>query len=149
MNQVNELWIGEIPAHRLASFEALLARFGMHATVKLAPNASLFSICSESVIDQTARASLASGLAELGAPFELLYIGPTGERYAFVPHLGLHRAELNEIGEELLSYSRFESLIERSNGSNRELRRLVDIALGKPWVEAIDLIRSKAERRVA
>lgn len=149
MDQVSELWIGEIPAHKLASFESLLAGFAVQCTAKLAPNSSLFTIHSDTYIDQASRATLASELAQLESPFDLVHISPAGERYAFVPHLGLHRSDLNEIGEELLSYGRFESLIERSNGSNRELRRLVDIALGKPWLEAIDLIRSKAERRVA
>lgn len=149
MNQVNELWIGEIPAHQLASFESLLARFAVQSSASRASNSSYFSIASNSKLEPSFRALLATDLAKLGSPFELLHIGPTGERYAFVPHLGLHRADLNEIGEELLSYSRFESLLESSNGSNRELRRLVDIALGRPWIEAIDLIRSNAERRVA
>jgi hypothetical protein len=149
MDQVNELWIGEIPAHQLASFEVLLADFGVQSCASRANLSSTFTIHASSEIEQALRASLASELSKLSCPFELMHIGLLGERYAFLPHLGLHRCDLNEIGEELLSYSRFESLIEISNGSNRELRRLVDLALGKPWIEALDLIRSRSERRVA
>lgn len=149
MFELNELWIGEIPATKLAGIESLLASFGAPFSVDRRSNSRYFTICSNHALSDELRANLASSLSKTDCPFELTHIGLRSERYLFIPSLGIHRIELSEAGEEVLSAGRILALIEEAKGSQVEFRSVLSSALGEPWLHAIDLIRKRSERRVA
>lgn len=149
MREIHELWIGEIPPQSLARVEESLADFGLSVSISRKSNSSLLQAHSSTAISVANRAVLASKLARVGFPFELLHLGIESERYAYLPGLGINRVALNEIGEELLSFGQIEELLSASAGSIREFRKLLLRAIGEPWSNAIELIRGGEELRVA
>lgn len=149
MEEIHELWVGEIPPQALASVDQILASFSLPSAVSRKNNQALFTITSAGALNALTRAELASTLSRLRLPFEILHIGVDSERYSFIPSLGIHRVSLNQVGEELLSGGMLELLMNQSGGSNIELRRLIARALGEPWSRAIELIRETDDRRVA
>ena len=149
MEEIHELWVGEISPQALAGVEQMLAGFSLPSAVTRKNNQARFTVTSVGPLNALARAELASKLSRLGFPFELLHIGADSERYSFIPSLGIHRVSLNQVGEELLSSGMLELLMNQSGGSNIELRRLIARAIGEPWTRAIELIRETDDRRVA
>ncbi len=149
MRQVDELWMGEIPPHSLASVEATFAKFDLPFTITRIDSQPYFQIAASPALDAVVRAEFVSALARLGYPFELVHLGEDSERYSFLPNLGIHRVSLNEIGEEQLSFGHLEELLRQSGGSNREFRSLLQRAVGEPWTSAIQLIRGSERLRVA
>ena len=149
MADIDELWIGEIPPQSLARVEESLADFGLSVSISRKSNSSLLQAHSFTAISVADRAVLASSLARVGFPFELLHLGIESERYAYLPGLGIHRVALNEVGEEVLSYGQIEEILSASRGSMKEFRKLLLRAIGEPWSNAIELIRGSEELRVA
>jgi hypothetical protein len=149
MADIDELWIGEIPPQSLARVEEALASFRLSVSVSRKSNAPLLQAHSVTALSTSDRAVLASSLARVGFPFELLHLGIDSERYAYLPGLGIHRVALNEVGEELLSYGQIEEILSASGGSIREFRKLLLRAIAEPWTNAIELIRGGEELRVA
>lgn len=149
MREVDELWVGQIPPHLLARVEATFAGHKIPIAATRPPNQSFFSVLSSAPTSSITRAHLASELARLGCPFELLHLGEDSERYSYLPHLGIHRIDLNQVGEEILSYGQLEGLLDATGGSNREFRQALNRAIGEPWIAAIAIIREAEQLRVA
>ncbi len=68
-----------------------------------------------------------------------------GERYLFVPGLGLRRLELDSTGETMIRAGAVESAVQDSGGSVAELRRRLDLLLGKPWLALLEPLQTAAE----
>lgn len=149
MRQVDELWVGEIPPHSLGSVEETLADFGVPFRITRAESQAFFQLSASPQLDSLRRAELVSKLSRFGFPFEFVHLGQDGERYCYLPKLGIHRVSLNEIGEEQLGFGHLEEMLKQSAGSNREFRALLLRAVGEPWTTAIQLIREGEKLRVA
>jgi hypothetical protein len=96
----------------------------------------------------TSLAGLASDLAKIPQiHFDLEQWSPSrgGERYLFVPGLGLKRLELDIAGEVAVRGGSLELAVQESGGSIIELRRQIDLLLGKPWLALLEPLQTAAD----
>lgn len=107
---------------------------------------------AQSVIQLSSRgralSQLASRLAKLSQiHFDLESWNPAsgGERYLFVPGLGIKRFELDAAGEFLVRSGSIELAIQESAGSQLELRRRLDILLARPWLALLEPLQAAPE----
>lgn len=64
-----------------------------------------------------------------------------GERYAVVPHLGIFRADINSLGETVVTETRIRSALERSRIGNEPFEVELAFLLGTPWDEDLEPFR--------
>lgn len=64
-----------------------------------------------------------------------------GERFSVTPELGIFRAEINSLGETLLSESKIKSGIERSKQESESIENELSFMLGKPWDDDLEPFR--------
>lgn len=67
------------------------------------------------------------------------------ERYALCPNLGIFRAELNSLGETIVSESRLRAALERSKSENETFEIELAFILGLPWDENLEPFRKTYE----
>ena len=60
-----------------------------------------------------------------------------------VPGFGIYRAETNLAGEILLSEDRIWAIVQESSGNQRELQRLMRLALGQNWDDLLEPFRAQ------
>jgi hypothetical protein len=65
-----------------------------------------------------------------------------GERFAVTPELGIYRAEINLLGETLLTESKIKSGIDRAKLEGETLESELSFLLGKPWDDDLEPFRS-------
>lgn len=65
-----------------------------------------------------------------------------GERFSVTPELGIFRAEINSLGETLLSESKIKTGIERSKLEGESIETELTFLLGKPWDDDLEPFRS-------
>ena len=107
---------------------------------------------AQSVIEMAGRGEplshLASQLANVNQiHFDLEHWSPAvgGERYLFVPGLGIKRLELDAAGEFLVRSGSIELAVQESGGSQLELRRRLDILLARPWLALLEPLQAASE----
>ena len=93
-------------------------------------------------------AAIASELAKISQiHFDIEQWSPHrgGERYLFVPGLGIKRLELDTAGEIAVRSGSLEVAVQESAGSVIELRRRIDQLLGKPWLALLEPLQTVSE----
>ncbi len=89
-------------------------------------------------------AALADGLRALAAvTFEVTEDaspGYDGERYSFVPGLGLHRCATNAIGDLVVDENQLAAAVRDSPNAEALRERLAHL-IGRPWDEALEPLR--------
>ncbi len=66
-----------------------------------------------------------------------------GVLFMLVPGFGIYRAETNLAGEILLPEDRIWAIVQESSGNQRELQRLVRMALGQNWDDVLEPFRAQ------
>ena len=66
-----------------------------------------------------------------------------GVLFMLVPGFGIYRAETNLAGEILLSEDRIWAIVQESSGNQRELQRLMRLALGQNWDDLLEPFRAQ------
>ena len=69
----------------------------------------------------------------------------TGERYAVAPNLGIYRADINSLGETLVTETRLRSALERSRLEHEPFEVELAFLLGTPWDEDLEPFRRSHE----
>ena len=64
-----------------------------------------------------------------------------GERFAVTPELGIFRADMNSLGETLLSETKIKAGFERSNQEGETIVAEISFMLGKPWDDDLEPFR--------
>jgi len=64
-----------------------------------------------------------------------------GERFAVTPELGIFRADMNSLGETLLSESKIKAGFERSKQEGETLETEISFMMGKPWDDDLEPFR--------
>jgi hypothetical protein len=64
-----------------------------------------------------------------------------GERFALTPELGIFRAEMNSLGETVVTESRLRSALERARLENESFEVELAFLLGSPWDEDLEPYR--------
>ena len=67
-----------------------------------------------------------------------------GERFSVTPELGIFRAEINSLGETLLSESKIKNGIERSKQEGESIENELTFLLGKPWDDDLEPFRNSS-----
>ena len=82
-----------------------------------------------------------------GVPGLHLDLIQTGKEHGVIfmlcPGFGIYRAETNLAGEILLSEDRIWGIVQASNGNQRELQRLLRLALGQNWDDLLEPFRAQ------
>ena len=65
----------------------------------------------------------------------------SGERYAVAPNLGIFRADINLLGETIVTESRLRSALERTRIENEPFEVELAFLLGTPWDEDLEPFR--------
>jgi hypothetical protein len=65
----------------------------------------------------------------------------SGERYAVAPNLGIFRADINSLGETIVTESRLRSALERTRIENEPFEIELAFLLGTPWDEDLEPFR--------
>ena len=65
----------------------------------------------------------------------------SGERYAVAPNLGIFRADINSLGETIVTESRLRSALERTRIENEPFEVELAFLLGTPWDEDLEPFR--------
>jgi hypothetical protein len=68
-----------------------------------------------------------------------------GERFAVTPDLGIFRADINSLGETVITESRLRSALERSKNENESFEIELAFLIGTPWDEDLEPFRSSQE----
>ena len=68
-----------------------------------------------------------------------------GERFAVTPDLGIFRADINSLGETVVTESRLRSALERSKIENESFEVELAFLIGTPWDEDLEPFRSSQE----
>lgn len=87
-------------------------------------------------------ASALAAIPQIHFDLEVWEPGRGGERYLFVPGLGLKRLELDAAGETLVRGCSLDLAVQESGASQVELRRRLDTLLGKPWLALLEPLQS-------
>ena len=64
------------------------------------------------------------------------------ERYAHCPNLGIFRAEMNSMGETIITESRIKAALDRSQIENEQFEIELAFLLGVPWDDDLEPFRS-------
>ncbi len=64
-----------------------------------------------------------------------------GERYAVAPNLGIFRADINSLGETIVTETRLRSALERTRLENESFEVELAFLLGTPWDEDLEPFR--------
>ena len=64
-----------------------------------------------------------------------------GERYAVAPNLGIFRADINSLGETIITETRLRSALERTRIENESFEVELAFLLGTPWDEDLEPFR--------
>ena len=67
------------------------------------------------------------------------------ERYALSPNLGIYRAELNAVGETIITESKLKAALDRSRMENEPFEVELAFLLGTPWDEDLEPFRRIVE----
>jgi len=73
--------------------------------------------------------------------FQERYEDLPAERYALSPNLGIYRAEINSIGETIVTESKLKAALERSRIENEPFEVELAFLLGTPWDEDLEPFR--------
>jgi hypothetical protein len=65
----------------------------------------------------------------------------SGERYAVAPNLGIFRADINSLGETVITESRLRAALERTRIENEPFEVELAFLLGTPWDEDLEPFR--------
>jgi hypothetical protein len=65
----------------------------------------------------------------------------SNERYALAPKLGIFRADINDLGETILTESRLRTALERSRLESEPFEVELSFLLGTPWDEDLEPFR--------
>jgi len=65
----------------------------------------------------------------------------SGERYAVAPNLGIFRADINSLGETIVTETRLRSALERTRIENEPFEVELAFLLGTPWDEDLEPFR--------
>jgi hypothetical protein len=65
----------------------------------------------------------------------------SGERYAVAPNLGIFRADINSLGETVVTESRLRAALERTRIENEPFEVELAFLLGTPWDEDLEPFR--------
>ena len=68
-----------------------------------------------------------------------------GERFAVTPDLGIFRADINSLGETVVTESRLRSALERSKIENETFEVELAFLIGTPWDEDLEPFRRSQE----
>jgi hypothetical protein len=67
------------------------------------------------------------------------------ERYALSPNLGIYRAELNALGETIITENKLKAALERSRIENEPFEVELAFLIGTPWDEDLEPFRRTTE----
>lgn len=90
-------------------------------------------------------ASALAAIPQIHFDLELWCANHGGERYLFVPGLGLKRLELDAAGETVVRGGSLDLAVQESGASHIELRRRLDILLGKPWLALLEPLQASSD----
>jgi hypothetical protein len=65
----------------------------------------------------------------------------SGERYAVAPNLGIFRADINSLGETIITETRLRSALERTRIENESFEVELAFLLGTPWDDDLEPFR--------
>lgn len=133
---MTRVWVLSATLGQRRRVENLLTKFGASTNWKLqrfapATHQTIFEL-------EIDIAWLVSELAKIGCVFEAE--GP-GERFLFLPALGVHRQELDDAGEPVIRFGHLKNLLSQSAGSLAEFERRLRIAEGVPWLDLLEPYR--------
>ena len=78
--------------------------------------------------------------------FQERYMEHPAERYALTPSLGIFRAEVNDLGETIITESKLKAALERSRLENEPFEIELAFLLGTPWDEDLEPFRKSFEK---
>lgn len=90
--------------------------------------------------------TLASTLAKQPVVFELNIFGDEPMLIVGHPGLGVRQISLDQAGEPVIRHSRLDRLILESEGNSQELKRLLRIEQGLPWLDLLEQYRNSEMR---
>jgi hypothetical protein len=90
--------------------------------------------------------TLASTLAKQPVVFELNIFGDEPMLIVGHPGLGVRQIPLDQSGEPVIRHSRLDRLILESEGNSQELKRLLRIEQGLPWLDLLEQYRNSDMR---
>lgn len=90
--------------------------------------------------------TLASTLAKQPVVFELNIFGDEPMLIVGHPGLGVRQIPLDQSGEPVIRHSRLDRLILESEGNSQELKRLLRIEQGLPWLDLLEQYRNSEMR---
>jgi len=77
--------------------------------------------------------------------FQESYKENNAERYSLCPSLGIFRAEMNALGETVITESRLKTALERARIENEPFEIELAFLLGTPWEEDLEPFRRATE----
>jgi hypothetical protein len=142
------LFVHACPASLRAAVDTAVATaVAQHDTLRWSPrDGGLWANAVWSGRPGTA-AGLAHALRELGAiTFELTEDaspGVDGERFSFVPGLGLFRAATNSVGDVVVDENQLSAAV-RDSPNAEALRERLARLVGKPWDDVLEPLRLRS-----
>lgn len=79
--------------------------------------------------------------------FQESYKDNPAERYALSPNLGIFRADINALGETIITESRLKAALERSRLEEEPFEVEFSFLVGKPWDEDLEPFRKANQNK--
>ena len=133
-----DIWVLSAPEDAIASIEVLLASHQLCASWYPQPIAqNSFQARITANLAQRDVENLVSKLAKLCIAFEVSVSGLEPCSFLYHDGLGLKRVALDASGEGVIRFGQLERLMELSQGSNAELKRLLRLASATAWYDLL------------
>lgn len=142
------LYVHACPASLRAAAESVIASAlpGLHV-LPWSPEAAGLAVTTDWAGRQGSAAAITEGLRTLGAlTFEITEDaapGCDGERFSFVPGLGLFRAATNSAGDVVVDENQLSAAV-RDSPNAEALRERLARLIGRPWDDVLEPLRMRA-----
>jgi hypothetical protein len=142
------LFVHACPASLLAAVDAAVESAVLaHDTLHWSPLDEGLTATADWCGPRGAAATIAAALRRLGAiTFEVTENpapGSDGERFSFVPALGLFRAATNAIGDVVVDENQLMAAV-RAAPNAEALRERLATLVGKPWDDVLEPLRGRS-----
>lgn len=71
--------------------------------------------------------------------------GLEGSRWMYTPALGIHRVQMDSVGNAVLNESSIRQAIDSSGPNSFQLTRSLELLMGQPWDDALEPLRVAGE----
>ena len=133
-----DIWVLSAPEDAIASIEVLLASHQLCASWYPQPiSQNSFQARITANLAQRDVEDLVCKLAKLCIAFEVSVSGVEPCSFLYHDGLGLRRVALDASGEGVIRFGQLERLMELSQGSNAELKRLLRLASATAWYDLL------------